>query len=266
MPRIGRKLSESKTYHVMIRGNERKSIFLDDEDRSRFIEILYEKSKENKYTVYAYCLMDNHVHLLIAEGSNAISLIMKRINVSYAYYFNKKYGRIGHLFQDRFKSEVIEEDTYLLAVVRYIHNNPVKAGIVEKIQDYQWSSYPLYVNQNNEAMDIVPTSVLLELFSQNRNRAVELFIEYSQQQTEERFIDIKEEANSNKLIQNEIEARSFIEDYLREKNADLSDLTIKANVTLRSALISELKNRSNLSVRQMAALLGLDRNIIQRIK
>jgi putative transposase len=72
--------------------------------------------------------MDNHVHILINEGSDEIGRIMKRINISYAYYFNKKYDRIGHLFQDRFKSEGIESDVYLLSAVRYIHNNPVKAG------------------------------------------------------------------------------------------------------------------------------------------
>jgi REP element-mobilizing transposase RayT len=85
--------------------------------------------------------MDNHVHLLINEGDDEIGKIMKRINISYSYYFNKKYGRIGHLFQDRFKSEGIDSDAYLLSVVRYIHNNPVKAGLVKNIEEYKWSSY-----------------------------------------------------------------------------------------------------------------------------
>lgn len=93
MPRQSRILSKSKTYHVMIRGNERKSIFIDEEDKFRFIQTLCEKNKNKQYFIYAYCLMDNHVHLLINEGNDEISRIMKRINVSYAYYFNKKYGR-----------------------------------------------------------------------------------------------------------------------------------------------------------------------------
>jgi putative transposase len=193
MPRVARKLSESKTYHVMIRGNERKDIFHDDEDKSRFIDILYEKNKAKKYAVYAYCLMDNHVHLLINEGNDEISRIMKRINVSYAYYFNKKYGRIGHLFQDRFKSEVIEDETYLLAVVRYIHNNPVEAGKVGQVRDYNWSSFDLYINQNSDKADVIEKDLILEMFSQDRSRAVELFLEYSKQENEDSFIDVKEE-------------------------------------------------------------------------
>jgi putative transposase len=266
MPRVGRKLSESKTYHVMIRGNERKNIFLDDEDKSRFIDTLYEKNKDKKYAVYAYCLMDNHVHLLINEVSDEISRIMKRINVSYAYYFNKKYGRIGHLFQDRFKSEVIKDETQLLAVARYIHNNPVKAGIVGHVWEYKWSSFNLYINHHSNRADVIEKDLLLEMFSQDRSRAVELFLGYSKQENEDSFIDVKEEASIDKPIQNEIDARLFIADFLKEKNMCLDDLKVKRNVVLREALIIELKNRSNLSVRQMTNLLDLDRNIIQRTK
>jgi putative transposase len=110
MPRSGRRLSASKTYHVMIRGNERKAIFLDDEDRAYFVSMLAMKNLERRFAVYAYCLMDNHVHLIINEGEEGISRIMKRLQVSYVHYFNQKYGRSGHLFQDRFKSEAIEDD------------------------------------------------------------------------------------------------------------------------------------------------------------
>jgi putative transposase len=88
--------------------------------------------------------MDNHVHLLTNQGEDSISRIMKRIGTSYAHYFNKKYNRIGHLFQDRFKSETVENDSYLLAVTRYIHNNPVKVGIVDCAFQFQWSSYLIH--------------------------------------------------------------------------------------------------------------------------
>lgn len=91
--------------------------------------------------------MDNHAHLLVNEGEDEISRIIKRIGTSYVYYFNKKYGRVGHLFQDRFKSEAIEDDSYLLAVVRYIHNNPVKAGIVKNASSYRWSSFNAYIEE-----------------------------------------------------------------------------------------------------------------------
>ncbi|SMD17567.1 transposase, partial [Sporomusa malonica] len=107
MPRQQRKKSNSGYYHVMIRGNDRKNIFLDEEDKQNFIEILYQKKQENIYLLHAFCLMDNHVHLMLQEGEVNIANIMKRINISYVHYFNKKYKKIGHLFQDRFKSEGI---------------------------------------------------------------------------------------------------------------------------------------------------------------
>jgi putative transposase len=110
MPRRSRRLSASKTYHVMIRGNERKAIFLDDDDQAYFVSMLAMKNLERQFAVYAYCLMDNHVHLIINEGAESISGIMKRLQVSYVHYFNQKYGRSGHLFQERFKSEAVEDD------------------------------------------------------------------------------------------------------------------------------------------------------------
>ena len=110
MPRQVRQISKSQIYHVITRGNERRNIFLDDEDKKRFMDILCEKKRDKEYVLYAFCLMDNHVHLIIREGTDTISRIMKRINTGYAYYFNKKYKRVGHVFQDRFKSEAIESE------------------------------------------------------------------------------------------------------------------------------------------------------------
>lgn len=107
MPRHSRILSENGIYHVMTRGNERKDLFLDEDDKQRFIETLFAKKEEAGFSVYAYCLMDNHVHLLIKEGPEGLAAAMKRINASYAYYFNQKNRRVGHLFQDRFKSEPV---------------------------------------------------------------------------------------------------------------------------------------------------------------
>lgn len=266
MPRQGRKISESQTYHVMVRGNERRNIFLDDEDKTRFIDTLHEKRQPNKFTLYAYCLMDNHVHLLISEGSEEISKVMKRINVSYAYYFNRKYGRIGHLFQDRFKSEGIEDDTHLLAVVRYIHNNPIKANIVKHAGEYKWSSYGIYANIQKDIRGVINKEAVLELFSPNQTRAIELFIKYSETETTEIFIDLETADEKSKPIQNELGAKVFIEKYINEQGISLGDIKLKINVGYRNALIAELKDKSTLSGRQIANLLGLDRNIVQRIK
>jgi REP element-mobilizing transposase RayT len=137
MPRQAREKSSSGIYHIMLRGINRQDIFHDEEDKMRFIETLKNYKSICEYKVYGYCLMSNHIHLLIKEGKETISQAMKRIGASYVYWCNMKYERYGHLFQDRYKSEKVEDDKYLLVVLRYIHQNPIKAGIVEEAAKYK---------------------------------------------------------------------------------------------------------------------------------
>lgn len=266
MPRQRRALAESKTYHIMVRGNERKKLFIDDEDKLRFMEILCEKNKEKKFEVLAYCIMDNHVHLLINEGGDQIARIMKRINVSYAYYFNKKYNRVGHLFQDRFKSEVIDSDSYLLSAARYIHRNPVKAFITSEVSQYKWSSYSSYINQSKYSNSIVHMDEILEMFSLNRQRAIELFIEYTNKDSEEQFIDYHEDLQQQeRTILNERDAVTVINEYLHSKGIAQNDLKKRSCINQRNELIHNLKTCSNLSNRELGRILNLDRNTIQRV-
>ncbi|MEW6574540.1 MAG: hypothetical protein AB1374_13020 [Bacillota bacterium] len=114
---------------------------------------------------------------------------MQGINTSYAYYFNKKYRRTGHLFQDRFRSEVIENDAYLLAAVRYVHNNPVKAKVVTEPSAYRWSSYNLYLDKDNSGQRI-ETKMILEMFSKNRDKAIELFTGHTNEGNEDVFMAV----------------------------------------------------------------------------
>lgn len=132
----------------MMRGNERKDIFLDNYDRDRFLEIISQKKGNGRFSLHAYCLMSNHIHLMLSEGSEEIGQIIKRIAVSYAQYFNRKNKRTGHLFQDRFRSEVIEDERYILSLLRYIHQNPIKAGLAKSAADYRWSSHNEYLNSD----------------------------------------------------------------------------------------------------------------------
>ena len=131
MSRQKRDRSSTGVYHIMLRGINRGDIFLEDDDKDVFLNILLQKKSKGEYTLHAYCLMDNHLHLLIQEKKDDIARIMKRIGITYVSYFNKKYQRIGPLFQDRYKSEKVENDGYLLTAMRYIHNNPVAAGLVK---------------------------------------------------------------------------------------------------------------------------------------
>ena len=144
----------------MMRGINRQQIFESEEDNRHMLYILsnlhLQYSPEGTplpsatCTIYAYCLMGNHFHLPIQEIAWTIGEIIKSLASSYVYYFNKKYQRIGHLFQDRFKSEPVNDMSYFVTLLRYIHQNPVKAGIVSDARDYPWSSWCEYLCQDKE--------------------------------------------------------------------------------------------------------------------
>ncbi len=141
MARQSRQASSTGIYHIVMRGNNRNWIFEVDKNKSDLFKLINKQREEKLINLIAWCIMDNHVHLVIkAEPPNLMTAI-KKINVSYAMRYNLKNNTVGHVFQDRFKSEVIEDDTYLIQVIRYIHNNPVKAGMVETPDEYEWSSY-----------------------------------------------------------------------------------------------------------------------------
>lgn len=140
MPRHARQLAESAIYHVMLRGVNRDAIFLEDEDFERFLHALDVTKELSGCAVLAYCLMPNHVHLVVRTNREPLASVMKRLGVRYAGWFNRKYGRVGHLFQDRFRSRAVETDEYFAALLRYVWANPVEAGLAARPADYRWSS------------------------------------------------------------------------------------------------------------------------------
>jgi len=210
MSRYKRLRSSSGYYHVMLRGNERKTIFQDDEDRSKFLESLSGKRQENRYSIHALCLMDNHVHLMLCEGMEDVSISMKRINVSYVNYYNKKYARVGHLFQDRFRSEPIEDDSYLLSLARYIHQNPVAAGITNLAAEFKWSSYNCYLNEEHAFAEVVETGTVLGLFSEDKRTARKLFEKYMNEESKDVFMDIFEETEAMNAVEAKILFQSML--------------------------------------------------------
>ena len=153
MPRKARVISATGVYHVMMRGINHQVIFHDELDYKKFIKILQTQAhpldKDGRELpsvceIYAYCLMTNHVHLLIRECNKSLGEIMKSIGVAYVSYVNKRYDRIGHLFQDRFLSEPVADAGYFTRLLRYIHQNPVEAGMVTSPDNYAWSSWHEY--------------------------------------------------------------------------------------------------------------------------
>ena len=162
MPRQARQPSATGIHHIMIRGINRQRIFLEDADYAYFLETLRHVRDASACTVLAYCCMPNHVHLLLEEGTEPVSLVMKRLGVRYAGWFNTKYERVGHLLQDRFLSRPVENDPYLLTVVLYIHYNPVAAGLCDRPTDYPWSSRPTLGSQHS-LVDLARLGQLLPL-------------------------------------------------------------------------------------------------------
>ena len=153
MPRAPRIVIENACYHIITRGNQKQCVFRETGDYETYLSILSKYKKGYKFKLYCFCLMPNHVHLIIeVKGQRELSKIMKCLNLSYAIYFNSKYKKIGHLWHDRFKSRIIEKDGYLLECVKYIEANPLRASLVSNINEYSWSSYN-YRLANNGILD-----------------------------------------------------------------------------------------------------------------
>jgi REP element-mobilizing transposase RayT len=135
---------EGALYHVLSRGNERRDIFFDDDDRRRFLDTLGDMAQRFAIDVLAYVLMDNHYHLLLRTARANLSRAMQWLGVTYTNRFNARHSRSGHLFQGRFKNMLVQNDAYLLQLSYYIHRNPLRAKMVERLADYRWSSYRAY--------------------------------------------------------------------------------------------------------------------------
>ena len=170
MPRQSRQPSGTGIHHVMMRGINHQNIFEDEEDNYQFINTLdrmrvrYDDEGNpcgSNCTYYAYCLMSNHFHLLIRERDESIGDTIKRIASSYVYYYNHKYLRDGHLFKERFKSEPVNDMAYFTILLRYIHQNPVKAGIAERVKDYEYSSWCEYDGEVEPVFRVCDTETVL---------------------------------------------------------------------------------------------------------
>ncbi len=172
MPRRPRLDIPGALHHIMIRGNDRSDIFRDDEDKRHFLQKLEELILDSKSQVFAWTLMTNHAHILFKSGQKGISSVMRRLLTWYAIYFNRRHKRTGHLFENRYKSILCEEGHYLLELVRYIHLNPVRAGIVrtlDELDHYLWSGHGVLVG--SIVMDWMATEYVLALFGKTLSAA-----------------------------------------------------------------------------------------------
>ncbi len=164
-------------HHVVTRGNNKQRIFVNDMDRRQFLAILVRIANKHGWTIYAYCLMRNHYHLILNIDERGLSRGMCELNTAYALAFNTRHGRINHLFGRRYWSEHLADDRRLLNAVRYVVQNPRRAGRADSLESYRWSSYGATIGLALSFAQLA-TKELLEFFDSRRDRAVERFVEF----------------------------------------------------------------------------------------
>lgn len=239
-------------YHVTSRGNERKSIFLDDADRFRFLEILKDYHGRYNILLHSFVLMDNHYHLILETPKGNLLKVMHGINGGYTSYFNRRYERSGHLFQGRYKGILVEKDAYLLQLSRYVHMNPVRAKIVKKPEQYRWSSYPSYIGKEKE-YKWVEYSWILSNFGKDGSSAKNGYREY----VEESFNKDMENPAKNLYGQLILGSDEFIE-RIREM---FSGKTISKEIVERKRLLKSPLPED--IIEKVAKAFGVNRDLIK---
>ena len=245
MPRKSRELIGSVFMHNMVQGINKEYIFQKEIQKNKYIRLIKKYSEKYKILIISYCIMDNHAHLLTySENIKNISLFMKEANTEYAIYYNKSKKRVGYVFRNRFDSKPIYSQEYLLKCIKYIHMNPVKAGIVDKEEDYKFSSYKDYLNKNG----IINSKLLEIVFNQNR--------EYL------KIIDsIKYELLN--LEKEQIDLEEILESYLIEKNIKMCILQ-KDSLLIKQFISYLISKEYEFKKQDIAKVLNISRAKLYR--
>ena len=250
--RQARMESPTDYYHVMMRGNNRENIFKDKNQKIFFIELLKGSVEDKLVDIAGYCIMDNHVHIIIKSELSNLSKFIKSINTKYAMRFNKQKDRVGHVFQGRYKSEIISDEIYLLQVIRYVHNNPVIARIVKSPDDYRWSSYREYIKVGTIISKEVKEFILDCYGSMGQ------FIEFHKKDDNQEYLETKEDIEQYRINR----GKETISMYLKDKEINKSEV-LKLEPTDIDEIIILLK-QLKLSHRQIASLLDISNSRVHR--
>lgn len=263
MPRQSRRKSHSKVYHCMLRGINKQDIFFEKNDYLEFQNFIRKTKKIYFYQLYSYVLMPNHIHLQIKDENQKLSQIIHDMATSYAMFFNKKYKRVGHLFQDRFQSKNVESVNYMLNLVRYIHQNPLKARI-KKMEQYKWSSYFEYFQKEDvkEENRIVDIKEILDMFFIEKGQSEKEFLEFNK-----KILKFQE---SSELLEYEIKSKLTDEEvvyFIKEKlKIDNIQEIQKYNIENRNKMIRKTMQIKGITQKQIARILGINFRIVQRAK
>jgi REP element-mobilizing transposase RayT len=254
MPRKARRESSTGLYHIIMRGNNRQWIFKKEIYKKIIVNLLIGEEKLYRIELYGWCVMDNHVHIVLWSTKEKLAKAMWSINGKFARVYNYKEQSCGHVFESRYKSEPVEDEAYLLKVIRYVHNNPVKAGIVKNVNDYSWSSYVSYIEgrMSNKMINVFGV-----YFSDDPKR----FKAFHEKTDLNEYLDIKEDITKNRMNH----AQLIIEKCC-EKYGSISIFELHKNKDIRDRIIVGILSETKLTLTQVANLTGMSYSAIQRMK
>ncbi len=263
-------------YHVICRGNNREKVFENDDDKQSYLHIVSRYKKKFNFYLYCYCVMDNHVHLVIEVQDTPLSKIMQGIQQVYTFHFNKKYDRVGHAFQQRFKAILVDKQEYLLQLIRYVHNNPVKGNLADGL-NYLWSSHRYYIKKDYQGL--VDKEFPLSLFSGNYSSQINNYLvfmgkdssTYEQKQESELW-----PANYKDLVTKQSDVNSIslsVEDAIikveKVTGIGLSDIKKRSKrrtiVKARRLLVYLLDRYSHLNRKAIADLVNISQSSVSII-
>ena len=251
MPRQAREISPTGYYHIMMRGINRDYIYQSMQDKAYFVKLLGE---DVLLELAAYCLMDNHVHLVLQTQHKDLSVALRKLNVKYAMHYNYTQDRVGHVFQNRYRSEVVADDRYLAQVIRYVHNNPVKAALVTDARQYRWSSYNEYCG-SEAIISTKQKQRVLDLFP----LGLDAFKAFHREKDKQEYLDTAAEIEQQRLSR----ARDIIADYCQAHGlADYGYASAGKHPAHAAGIITALLQGASLSHRKLSDLLQVNVNVV----
>jgi REP element-mobilizing transposase RayT/phage antirepressor YoqD-like protein len=246
MARTARKHLDGKYFHVMVQGIAKENIFPDDNSKGYYLRCLDKSADKKSISILGFCVMDNHTHLLLtAENISVIAQYMKIVNSEYARYYNNENDRVGYVFRDRFKSEVIQDVKYLIHCLVYIHNNPVKAHVVKRAEEYRYSSYTNYLTKRG-IVNFKEASKHYDISSSNIN-------------------EIMKERSHSDWIEHDDKKYEDGEEVLEELVKKYNVSSNKLEYDLAAKMAKELIIRCDLSIRKTADLLCVGRERLRQL-
>jgi len=262
-------------YHIMVRGNNGENVINKEIHKNKYLDIITSYKEKIDFKLYAYCIMDNHAHLLIEVNDTPLSQIMQRIQQVYTQWFNRKYSRTGHVFQQRYKALLCDKDNYFLQLIKYIHSNSEKANLEGGIE-YKWSSHIYYIGKKQS--NIVDTSYALSMFSENANKAIKLYLQFMNQE-EKKIIynDINDLQFTSLAVKKEkkepiktVNIDELIEEVCANEKVTVSDITKRTKIQkisdIRKAIVLLSEEHCDVSNKLLSQKLNLSPSMISKIK